>query len=157
MTHFSLNTNSQQSMFYNLTSLRTRPENNDQIPPPHISPASSRPSSSSPPSNQSMTKLNASVETSSLHDQSSEDSDEEQIDVVKSAFIPILRPQFSSSEERILEVDDCNTSLSGKSKCDLKAPSSLKPIFHEPSQHKNSNETKIRTSAQERRTVWRPY
>lgn len=157
MTHFPFNTNVQQSMFYNLNSLRMRPENSDTIPPAHISPASSRPSSSSPPSNRSMSKFNASVETSSVHDPSSEDSDEEQIDVVKSAFIPILRPQFSSSDERILQVDDCSSHPSGKSKVALKAPSSLRPVLHESSQLKNNSETKIRTPTQERKTVWRPY
>ncbi|KAL5275006.1 run family protein [Megaselia abdita] len=157
ISQFPFNANTQQSMFYNLNALRIRPENNDPIPPAHISPASSRPSSSSPPSNHSTSKFNASVDTSSIHDQSSEDSDDEQIDVVKSAFIPILRPQFSSSDERILQVDDCNLSLSGKPKCELKAPSSLKPVLHESSQLKNQSETKIRTHSQERKTVWRPY
>lgn len=157
MSQFPFNANAPQSVLYNLNALRMRPENSEPIPAAHISPASSRPSSSSPPSNHSIHKLNASVDTSSIHDQSSEDSDDEQIDVVKSAFIPILRPQFSSSDERILQVDDCNPALPGKPKCELKAPSSLKLVLHESSQFKNTSETKIRTPAQERKTVWRPY
>lgn len=146
-------------MFYNLNVLRMRPNNSDPtvIPPAHISPSSSRPSSSSPPSNHSMSRLNTSVDTSSIHDQSSEDSDDEQIDVVKSAFIPILRPQFSSSDERILQVDDSVLPSDARIKCELKAPSSMKPVLHESSQLKNTNETKLKTPAQERKTVWRPY
>ncbi|XP_055914932.1 segmentation protein Runt [Eupeodes corollae] len=153
----------------------------EHISPAHISPASSRPSSSSPPStNHSISaKLNTSLETNSLHEQSSDDSDDEQIDVVKSAFIPILRPKLPSMDERLCSQEDLDKSIDStrssplstiqqsslRLRCDLKAPSAMKPIFHESSitipatkSSPTSPETKFKSSTiSAQKTVWRPY
>lgn len=130
--------------------------------------SSSRPSSSSPTSS-SHHKLNSSMD---LHDSDSED---EPIDVVKSAFVPILRPK--------LELADSTTTTNGASqsptppqtedgsstpppannrpKCDLKAPSSRKSQLHiiAPQSGQQSPETKL-TKPQANGhniAVWRPY
>ncbi|XP_037933148.1 segmentation protein Runt-like [Teleopsis dalmanni] len=170
---------------YNIAGLRMR---NTQLPPhgpvehispAHISPASSRPSSSSPPTQHPISKLNSSVETSSLHEQSvdcsDEDSDDEQIDVVKSAFVPILRPQlpaFSSTEDLDKSIDSTRSSpthqlpppTQQRSRCDLKASSVMKPLFHESVQQRQTSPeitvpstTKIKTANSVQKTVWRPY
>lgn len=174
---------------YNLAALRARPPplNNTtlhahpaqmDISPAHISPASSRPSSSSPVSNSVPNKFNTSVDTNSLHEQSASDndSDDEQIDVVKSAFVPILRPQINSlngsTEDLDKSIDSTHSSplhqqnLTAKTRCELKAPSSLKPYYHEPSSQLRQSPpettltnaaTKLKSPTNTQKTVWRPY
>lgn len=81
----------------------------DHLSSSRLSPASSRPSSSSPPSSQHTSisiKINSSLELQSNHDQSSEDSDEEQIDVVKSAFVPILSRTTTAVQPADSTVDE---------------------------------------------------
>ncbi|XP_065365212.1 segmentation protein Runt isoform X2 [Calliphora vicina] len=174
---------------YNLAGLRARPNHmhntslgshssTEHISPAHISPASSRPSSSSPTHAALNNKFNTSVETSSLHEQSASDadSDDEQIDVVKSAFVPILRPQIPSLNGSLEDLDKSidstrsspihNMALPARNRCDLKAPSSLKPYFHETtSQHSRHSSpettlpaaTKLKSATNSQKTVWRPY
>lgn len=144
------------------------------------SPASSRPSSSSPQPLVPVTnKLNISLEIHS----NSEDSDDEQIDVVKSAFVPILRPNHTIS--KVVELADSTTtnsttqqlslnesnlkttltnttitspSLLIKSRCELKAPSSKKPIHETAPTGPKSPDTKLRSATiSTQKTVWRPY
>lgn len=137
--------------------------------------SSSRPSSSSPTSS-SHHKLNSSMD---LHDSDSED---EQIDVVKSAFVPILRPKLEmadsttpqtigASHSPVLSSEstppaDANTPppVLGKlsSKCELKAPSSRKQILHviAPQLGPQSPDTKLtkpQSIANQPISVWRPY
>lgn len=113
---------------YNLAHLRTMPNglqhNTSSVPSSEnmtrLSPVSSRPSSSSPPSTQ-----NTSIRVNS---NSEEESDDEQIDVVRSAFVPILRP--SSVQSNIPD----STTVPDRSppaaiKSELKAPSSRKPVW----------------------------
>ena len=170
---------------YNLAALRARPPplhahpNQVAISPAHISPASSRPSSSSPVCNSGQNKFNTSADTNSLHEQSTSDndSDDEQIDVVKSAFVPILRPQLNSLNSSIDDMDKSVDStrssplqqpnVTAKTRSELKAPSSLKPYYHEPaSQLRQSppDNTALNTAAKHKsptnttqKTVWRPY
>lgn len=174
---------------YNLANLRARPNHmhntslgshssSEHISPAHISPASSRPSSSSPTHQALSNKFNTSVETSSLHEQSASDadSDDEQIDVVKSAFVPILRPQVpslnGSTEDLDKSIDSTRSSptqlinLPARQRCELKAPSSMKSYFHETSsQHSRHSSpettlpaaTKFKTTTNAQKTVWRPY
>lgn len=118
--------------------------------------SSSRPSSSSPTSS-SHHKLNSSMD---LHDSDSED---EQIDVVKSAFVPILRPKLEQADSTTTHspVQDGNTTPPPRSKCDLKAPSSRKPSLHIIAPQPQSPETKL-TKPQalangHNIAVWRPY
>lgn len=125
-----------------------------------LSPASSRPSSSSPPSSQhSITitiKHNESVDVAE-----SDDSDDEQIDVVKSAFVPILRP--NPSAHSIVGIADSTTindqmdSSPTRTRCDLKAPSSRKPVHETAPVGPRSPETKIKSPISTQKTVWRPY
>ncbi|XP_055533602.1 segmentation protein Runt [Wyeomyia smithii] len=147
---------------------------NDFISSSRLSPASSRNSNSSPPStlNQSQTKISSPLELNSTGDQSSaEESDDEHIDVVKSAFVPILRPLPTSSADTSSdalnaplksETPDSTTS-SPKTRCDLKAPSSKKPQLHEiaPSEPSSPESTKLSSPniilKQSAKTVWRPY
>uniref|UniRef100_A0A1B0ALZ6 Runt domain-containing protein n=1 Tax=Glossina palpalis gambiensis TaxID=67801 RepID=A0A1B0ALZ6_9MUSC len=148
----------------------------EHISTAHISPASSRPSSSSPPLTRSHIKLNNSLETGSVHEHSASDvdSDDEHIDVVKSAFVPILRPQISSvtgSTEDLDKSVDSTRSSPGQQisvprpRSELKAPSSLKAIYHERSQSARytstetgvTNATKIKNGTCSQKTVWRPY
>jgi len=122
-----------------------------QSEPVHVSPASSRPSSSSPTQQHVLLKLNTSIETSSIHEQSASDgdSDDEQIDVVKSEF----------DLDKSLDVAPL------RMRCDLKAPSAMKPLYHEsgPGAVANSRQpspettTKIKSAAVQQKTVWRPY
>lgn len=137
---------------------------NGQLPSTELrlSPVSSRPSSSSPPSTTSINiKINnVSMEINSSHDQSSEDSDDEQIDVVKSAFIPILRPNIIPAQ---IEMADSTvqdkpivrmTTPVPRQRCELKAPSSKKPS-HDIG---TSTETKLKApTISQQKTVWRPY
>ncbi|XP_059616653.1 segmentation protein Runt [Phlebotomus argentipes] len=135
-----------------------------------LSPASSRPSSSSPPSSQGATaKVNSSLDLNSNHDQSSEDSDDEPIDVVKSAFVPILKPK----QENVSDANTRDSSPprpspttppSGRSKCELKAVSSRRQILHEIApavagpRSASPDTTKIKSATIPAQiTVWRPY
>lgn len=140
-----------------------------------LSPASSRNSTSSPPSNSQSTpnhKINSSIELNSTNDHSShsssEDSEDEQIDVVKSAFVPILRPTITATITTTTTPDSTVKEHSPlreipiKIKCELKAPSSKKPMLHEkaPEGPHSPIETKITKSpaiTQQQKTVWRPY
>lgn len=145
-----------------------------------LSPASSRNSSSSPPPTGTPTsshlaphhrhllgKINNSVELNSTNEQSSDqDSDEEHIDVVKSAFVPILRPQLSTITttaklEMVVDSPLSSTGTNGspspqRQKCELKAPSSKK-LVHETAPRANTSlTTKIKTESTQKQ-VWRPY
>ncbi|XP_031629349.1 segmentation protein Runt-like isoform X2 [Contarinia nasturtii] len=113
-----------------------------------LSPTSSRPSSSSPPSSQH----------SDVIKNESEESDDEQIDVVKSAFVPILRP--NPAAHSIIGIADSTTitdQRDTKIRCDLKAPSSRKPVHETAPTGPRSPETKIKTPISAQKTVWRPY
>jgi RUNX transcription factor Runt len=138
-----------------------------------LSPASSRNSSSPPPNNQLTPnhKINSSIELNSTHDQSShsssEDSDEEQIDVVKSAFVPILRPSLTATittttiPDSTVREQSPSREIPPKIKCELKAPSSKKLNLHEKATQEGprSPETKLKSPSimQQHKTVWRPY
>lgn len=129
--------------------------------------SSSRPSSSSPTSSSHHHKLNSSMD---LHDSDSED---EPIDVVKSAFVPILRPKLEladsttpqtthSPSEVNPSAEDGNTTPPPppKTKCDLKAPSSRKQILHVIAPQLQSPDTKLtkpQALANGHIAVWRPY
>ncbi|XP_031629465.1 segmentation protein Runt-like isoform X2 [Contarinia nasturtii] len=113
-----------------------------------LSPTSSRPSSSSPPSSQH----------SDVIKNESEESDDEQIDVVKSAFVPILRP--NPAAHSFVDVTDSTTitdQTDAKIRCDLKAPSSRKPVHETAPTGPRSPETKIKTPISAQKPVWRPY
>uniref|UniRef100_A0A182K6F6 Runt domain-containing protein n=1 Tax=Anopheles christyi TaxID=43041 RepID=A0A182K6F6_9DIPT len=134
-----------------------------------------------------------------------DESDDEQIDVVKSAFIPILRPPAAPSAETTVtgssstrenspditdpfatgeqkpETPDSTTAPTTEAtspsrfgiRCDLKALSTKKQIFHESasgivcikqpqstSQLESPERTKLRSPnliKQTQKTVWRPY
>nr|AAB52378.1 runt [Drosophila pseudoobscura] len=130
----------------------------------HISPASSRPSSSSPTQQHVLLKLNTSIETSSIHEQSASDadSDDEQIDVVKSEYD--LDKSIDSSRSSPLAQ---HISVPLRMRCDLKAPSALKPLFHESAAAATNRQaspettlpaaTKLKNSTVQQKTVWRPY
>lgn len=147
---------------------------NDRVSSSHASPASSRNSSSSPPMGAPTgPHINNSVEFNSTNEQSSDpDSDDEQIDVVKSAFVPILRPtiqvtsiqtptiQTTAKVEMVVDSPMSVTSSPSpptRIRCDLKAPSSKKPI-HEmaPRSDLSPKCTKLRSESTHK-TVWRPY
>ncbi|ALC49777.1 run [Drosophila busckii] len=132
----------------------------------HMSPASSRPSSSSPtPTPHVLLKLNTSIETSSIHEQSASDadSDDEQIDVVKSEY------ELDKSIDSTRSSPTQQISVPLRMRCDLKAPSALKPLYHESSSptvgttRQASPETtlpaatKLKSVAAQQKTVWRPY
>ena len=133
----------------------TIPNNADFITSSRLSPASSRNSTSSPPSSTPQQKINNSIELNSTNEHSSDESDEEQIDVVKSAFVPILRPPVAH-----IEITVKAENVEPKTRCELKAPSSKKLNTHEtaPTGPK-SPDTKLKSPVikQERKTVWRPY
>ena len=150
-----------------------------------LSPTSSRPSSSSPISSQQshLSKINSSIEINSTNEQScTDDSDDEQIDVVKSAFVPILRP--SPAQQTKLELADSTTNstsaavlpidliakqetteiLTTRPRCELKAPSALKTVHHHQinqtheTTRPRSPDTKLKpTTITTQKTVWRPY
>lgn len=144
-----------------------------QINNARLSPASSR-NSSSPPNNQSTPNhnINSSIELNSTHEHSShsssEDSDDEQIDVVKSAFVPILRPSLTATitttntPDSTVKEQSPSREIPQKIKCELKAPSSKKLLLHERqtqdgSHSPNTKITKSPTITQQHKTVWRPY
>lgn len=139
---------------------------NDRVSSSHASPASSRNSSSSPPpAHPGGAHINNSVELNSTNEQSSDqDSDDEHIDVVKSAFVPILRPQSSTIQTTAKVEMVANSPMSAGSspspprqRCEMKAPSSKKPM-HESAPRGDSSLkcTKFRGEAPQK-TVWRPY
>lgn len=120
----------------------------------HLSPTSSRQSSSSPPSSthSDPIKMNHSIKNES------DESDDEQIDVVKSAFVPILKA--NSVAQSIVGVADSTTindQSESRVRCDLKAPSSRKPIHETAPTGPRSPETKIKSPISAQKTVWRPY
>lgn len=125
-----------------------------------LSPTSSRPSSSSPPSSAhgDPIKLNISIEMNE-----SEDSDDEQIDVVKSAFVPILRPNPAAhsivgvADSTVNDQMDVNAVNAPRVRCDLKAPSSRKPLHETAPIGPRSPETKIKSPISAQKSVWRPY
>lgn len=127
-----------------------------------LSPASSRPSSSSPPSSAHSIsiKMNSSIEIGSNHEQSEDDSDDEQIDVVKSAFVPILRPTISNP---IVNIPDSTVQDKpiepARQRCELKAPSSRKPVHQSAVAvvGPRSPETKLKSPGNTHKSVWRPY
>lgn len=124
-----------------------------------LSPASSRPSSSSPPSTHSISmKINTSIDVQSTND--SDDSDDEQIDVVKSAFVPILQ-RSPNSTQSIIGIADSTVhepiQTIERTKCDLKAPSSRKPGHETAPIGPRSPETKLKSPNNSHITVWRPY
>lgn len=134
--------------------------NADLLNSSRLSPASSRPSSSSPPSSAhsiSM-KINTSIDVQSTHD--SDDSDDEQIDVVKSAFVPILQ-RSPNNTQSIIGIADSTVhepiTTNERPKCDLKAPSSRKPTHETAPAGPRSPETKIRSPISVQKPVWRPY
>lgn len=127
---------------------------NDRLSPV----SSSRPSSSSPTSS-SHHKLNLSIDIHSNQD--SEDSDDEQIDVVKSAFVPILRPKLELADSTTMpQTTPPESESPPPKKSSLKAPSSRRHILHEiaPTIVPQSPDTKLKTSPISAQiTVWRPY
>lgn len=139
------------------TPLSTSASSIEHVNSSRLSPASSRPSSSSPPSSAHSIKLNASIEIQSMHE--SDDSDDEQIDVVKSAFVPILRPSPTNNQS-IVRIPDSTVQepiSTERSRCELKAPSSRKPVHETAPIGPRSPETKIKSPISAQKTVWRPY
>ncbi|XP_058444706.1 segmentation protein Runt-like [Malaya genurostris] len=151
---------------------------NDFISSSRLSPASSRNSNSSPPAsiNQSYSSKLVSppleLNSTNEHSSSADESDDEHIDVVKSAFVPILRPLPTSSADsdalmngplKSETPDSTTTTSSPKTRCDLKAPSSKKPQLHEiaPSEPASPESTKLSSPniilKQSAKSVWRPY
>lgn len=121
-----------------------------------LSPGSSRPSSSSPRSTQSdPLKVNSSVEVVSTNEQTDEDTEEEQIDVVKSAFVPILRP---TSNQPAVNIPDSTVQDrpvdAPRQRSEMKAQSALK-INHKTIGF--SQETKLKGALNTHKAVWRPY
>ncbi|KAK4873558.1 hypothetical protein RN001_012918 [Aquatica leii] len=91
---------------------------------------------------------------STMDQSNSEDSDEEDIDVVKSAFQPI-----KSASVLLQEIQHPDSTVQDKEptrKCELKSPSSRKNSGLSP---KSPSTTKLHTSPQINATknVWRPY
>ncbi|CAH1996581.1 unnamed protein product [Acanthoscelides obtectus] len=112
----------------------------------------------SPISNSDSPQLSSSAQETRIHstvDQSSsasEHSDDEDIDVVKSAFVPIkpanvLLQEFQHPDSTVQDKEP-----SVKSKCELKAPSSrsIRNVTTSPN-------TKLHTSGSTTKSVWRPY
>lgn len=135
-----------------------------------LSPASSRNSSSSPPSNSQLTpnnKINSSVELNSTNEHSShsssEESDDEHIDVVKSAFVPILRPTLSATSTTTTTPDSTvkehspSREIPVKIKCELKAPSSKKLLIHDKPIGLSPRSPDTRITQEKKGGVWRPY
>lgn len=104
-----------------------------------LSPVSSRPSSSSPPTSQTTTitiKYNENDNPSSNHDASSDETDDENIDVVKSAFIPILRPNHNTTtvQSKVIEYAD-STVQDKESKSSPSPPTSMLPTSQQQHNH----------------------
>lgn len=116
-----------------------------------ISPTLSHPSTSSPPSP-------ATSEPTKWHHTSveSDEDDGQPIDVVKSAFVPILRP--SPQNERIVDSAPFNhhAQLHVRAKSDRKAPSARKPVYR-PAPRVRTPETRLKAPITTQKSVWRPY
>lgn len=88
-----------------------------------------------------MAANNNSVELNSTNESDGDESEDEPIDVVKSAFVPPLPRPLS-----------CNSSSpSPTRRCDLKAPSVKKP------QHESAAPRSVKIKQEAPKTVWRPY
>lgn len=112
------------------------------------SPALSRPSTSSPPSpaHSEPTKWRpTSVE--------SDEDDGQTIDVVKSAFVPILRPN-----ERIADSATFNhhAQLHVRARSERKAPPARRPVYR-PAPRVRTPETRLKAPITTQKSVWRPY
>lgn len=84
-----------------------------------------------------------------IHSTNSENSDDEDIDVVKSAFVPI-KPASVVLQQEVQHPDSTVDEPTVKPKCELKAPSSRKAS--------TSPSTKITSGGNGgNKTVWRPY
>lgn len=105
------------------------------------------------PINAQETRIHSTVDQSSASEHS--DGEDEDIDVVKSAFIPI-KPANILLQEIQHPDSTVQDREPGKVKCDLKAPSSrtIKNLSLSPEAN-----TKIRTSPvpSATKSVWRPY
>lgn len=125
----------------NFTSELTGISNQSSEHTPQLSPSSSRPSASSSPSSEH----SDSIKIGKYHD--------EQINV-ESAFLPILKPDPS-----IVGVADSRTVYDQvpRSRCDLKAPSSKKPIHATAPTVPRSPQTKLESLLSGPKPVWRPY
>lgn len=146
----------------NSTGSLTHPSKLTPSTPSHVnssrlSPASSPPSSSSPQSSMHSVKMSITIDVQSTHDES-EDSDDEQIDVVKSAFVPILRPSPKHTHS-VVGIPDSTVHepIVERTRCELKAPSSRKPLHETAPTGPRSPETKIKSPISAQKTVWRPY
>ncbi|XP_067636709.1 segmentation protein Runt [Eurosta solidaginis] len=157
------------------TSLDSSHGSTEHINAAHISPASSRPSSSSPPvhahnnntnSNSGIAdKANNSLEQSLSDADPDIDSDDEQIDVVKSAFVPILRPPIvtrSTAPPTAVAEELIEKSTPPRARCELKAPSVMKVQYQHSAQTRQippeiTASTKLRAAVNATKTVWRPY
>lgn len=108
----------------------------------------SRPSSVHSDRNSSF-KLNNSLE--------SEDFDDEEIDVEVSTFAPIMRPNVHLTVELSdSHVSDREMYPILRARCEMKAPSALRPDHKRAPIEPRSPETKIKLSTTQK-TVWRPY
>ncbi|XP_054729884.1 segmentation protein Runt [Anastrepha obliqua] len=150
----------------------------EHISPSRISPASSRPSSSSPPAHAHVhnissggvgedcnNKTNASLEQSLSDADPDVESDDEQIDVVKSAFVPILRPPIAArtiapAGEQLEK--PVQPAPPPRTRSDLKAPSMMKTQYQHTAQARQISPeitaaTKLKAAMNATKTVWRPY
>lgn len=89
---------------------------------------------------------------STVDHSNSENSEDEDIDVVKSAFVPI-KPASVLLQEMQHPDSTVQDKELVKSKCDLKAPSSRKSQPVSP----KSPSTKLHTTSNNTKNVWRPY
>ncbi|XP_018784754.1 PREDICTED: segmentation protein Runt isoform X2 [Bactrocera latifrons] len=151
------------------TSIGSSHGSTEHISPVHISPASSRPSSSSPPAHAHNTstassnhKANTSLEQSLSDADPDVDSDDEQIDVVKSAFVPILRPpivarSLPSAVEELEKSQQKTQQQQPRMRCELKAPSAMKTQCQTRQSPIITAATKLKAAVNATKTVWRPY
>nr|CAH7745237.1 unnamed protein product [Callosobruchus chinensis] len=95
------------------------------------------------------TRIHSTVDQSSS---ASEHSDDEDIDVVKSAFVPIKPANVLLQEVQHPDSTVQDKEPSVKTKCELKAPSSrsIRNLTTSPS-------TKLHTTGSATKSVWRPY
>ena len=168
-----------------MRSIHVRPMHNMPNTPPTIpsehhssalSPASSRPSTSSPPSDHSIVKI------TSINGQSSEESEDEHIDVVKSAFVPITRHDLENTNNNNNNKNNNNNNSQHQTppkieipdstvhdnsielpitiRNEFKAVSAMKEILHEKPLKPPSSPSDIKVKvppANPQKTVWRPY
>ncbi|XP_036319266.1 segmentation protein Runt isoform X2 [Rhagoletis pomonella] len=171
------------------TSLGSSHGSTEHISPAHISPASSRPSSSSPPAHVhnistgsaggdgsgNNNKANTSLEQSLSDADPDIESDDEPIDVVKSAFVPILRPPTVSRATAPIaaaaaaaastaaeELEKSRQQAPSRMRCELKAPSVMKVQYQHSAQARHISPditaaTKLKAAVNATKTVWRPY